>query len=66
MRAQFDRVRDPRTSGGGGACKLNLPPTYLLIHRVWTGGVAVLCQLNAKAAFGQVLEEFLPGYAEAH
>jgi hypothetical protein len=23
-----------------------------------------LSQLNAKAAFGEVLEEFLPGYAE--
>jgi hypothetical protein len=44
--------------------KLNLPPSYLLIHRVWLGGLAVLSQLNAKAAFGDVLEEFLPGYAE--
>jgi len=25
----------------------------------------VLSQLNAKAAFGEVLEEFLPGYATA-
>jgi predicted unusual protein kinase regulating ubiquinone biosynthesis (AarF/ABC1/UbiB family) len=63
MREQFARVRDPRTSGGVGM-QLNLPPTYLLIHRVWTGSLAVLCQLNAKAAFGKVLEEFLPGYAE--
>ena len=43
--------------------KLNLPPSYLLIHRVWLGGLAVLSQLNARAAFGGVLEEFLPGYA---
>ena len=64
MRSQFSRVRDPRTAGGVGM-QLNLPPTYLLIHRVWTGGVAVLCQLNAKAAFGRVLEEFLPGYADS-
>jgi predicted unusual protein kinase regulating ubiquinone biosynthesis (AarF/ABC1/UbiB family) len=63
MREQFARVRDPRTSGGVGM-QLNLPPTYLLIHRVWTGGLAVLSQLNAKAAFGRVLEEFLPGYAD--
>ncbi|HET9650327.1 MAG TPA: AarF/ABC1/UbiB kinase family protein [Microlunatus sp.] len=62
MRAQFTRVRDPRTSGGIGM-QLNLPPEYLLIHRVWTGGLAVLCQLNAKASFKSVLEEFLPGYA---
>ncbi|HEU4907779.1 MAG TPA: AarF/ABC1/UbiB kinase family protein [Propionibacteriaceae bacterium] len=63
MREQFIRVRDPHASGGV-AMKLNLPPSYLLIHRVWLGGLAVLSQLNAKAAFGDVLEEFLPGYAE--
>jgi len=64
MREQFLRVKDPNTSGGVGM-KLNLPPHYLLIHRVWTGGVAVLSQLNARAAFGGVLDEFLPGYALA-
>ncbi len=63
MREQFVRVRDPNASGGV-AMKLNLPPNYLLIHRVWLGGLAVLSQLNAKAAFGTVLEEFLPDYAE--
>jgi predicted unusual protein kinase regulating ubiquinone biosynthesis (AarF/ABC1/UbiB family) len=63
MREQFIRVRDPHASGGV-AMKLNLPPSYLLIHRVWLGGLAVLSQLNARAAFGKVLEEFLPGYAE--
>jgi predicted unusual protein kinase regulating ubiquinone biosynthesis (AarF/ABC1/UbiB family) len=62
MREQFVRVKDPRTSGGAG-WRLNLPPSYLLIHRVWSGGLAVLCQLNVRAAFGSVLEEFLPGYA---
>src|SRR5215207_3558017 len=63
MREQFIRVRDPHASGGV-AMKLNLPPSYLLIHRVWLGGLAVLSQLNVRAAFGEVLEEFLPGYAE--
>jgi len=63
MRGQFQRVKDLNASGGV-ALKLNLPPSYLLIHRVWTGGLAVLSQLNARAAFGEVLEEFLPGYGE--
>ena len=62
MREQFLRIKDP-SSSGGVAMKLNLPPSYLLIHRVWTGGLAVLSQMNARAAFGEVLEEFLPGYA---
>lgn len=63
MRSQFNRVKDPQASGGVAAT-LNLPPSYLLIHRVWLGGVAVLSQLNARAPFAGVLEEFLPGYAE--
>jgi predicted unusual protein kinase regulating ubiquinone biosynthesis (AarF/ABC1/UbiB family) len=63
MRGQFNRVRDPNASGGV-AMKLNLPPSYLLIHRVWLGGLAVLSQLNARAAFGSVLDEFLPDYAD--
>ncbi|HYI59962.1 MAG TPA: AarF/ABC1/UbiB kinase family protein [Microlunatus sp.] len=62
MREQFIRVRDVQGSGGVGM-RLNLPPSYLLIHRVWLGGLAVLSQLGVKAAFGKVLEEFLPGYA---
>jgi hypothetical protein len=64
MREQFLRVRDPSASGGMGL-QINLPPSYLLIHRVWLGGLAVLSQLNVRAAFVEVLEEFLPGYAEA-
>ena len=31
---------------------------------MWLGGLAVLAQLNARAAFGEVLEEFLPGYED--
>ena len=46
MREQFLRVRDPQASGGV-AMKLNLPASYLLIHRVWLGGLAVLSQLYA-------------------
>jgi hypothetical protein len=30
--------------------KPNLPPSYLLIHRVWLGSI-VLAQLNVRAAF---------------
>ena len=46
------------------AFKLNLPPSYLLIHRVWIGGMAVLSQLETKAPFRSVLEELLPGFTE--
>ncbi len=63
MREQFVRVRDVRANNGV-AMKINLPPEYLLIHRVWLGGLAVLAQLDARAPFNAVLRELLPGYAD--
>jgi predicted unusual protein kinase regulating ubiquinone biosynthesis (AarF/ABC1/UbiB family) len=62
MRQQFTRLNDPREPGYTLSLKLNLPPSYLLIHRVWLGGVGVLCQLEAEAPFRQILEESLPGF----
>ena len=44
--------------------KLNLPPSYLLIHRVWLGGIGVLCQLEAEVPFIEILNESLPGFVE--
>lgn len=41
----------------------NLPNEYVLLHRVWTGAIAVLCQLRIRARFADVLDEFLPGFA---
>ena len=41
----------------------DLPTDYLLIHRVWMGGIAVLSQLGVRADFRSVLDEFLPGFA---
>jgi predicted unusual protein kinase regulating ubiquinone biosynthesis (AarF/ABC1/UbiB family) len=63
MREQFTRLNDPREPGYTLSLKLNLPPSYLLIHRVWLGGVGVLCQLEAEAPFRRILEESLPGFA---
>ncbi|MBC9734625.1 ABC1 kinase family protein [Nocardioides marmotae] len=64
MREQFQRVNDPRSEGYTLAMKLNLPPSYLLIHRTWLGGVGVLSQLEAEAPFRAILEEHLPGFAD--
>ena len=58
------RVSDPRRRASAPALKLNLPPEYLLIHRVWLGGIGVLCQLGATPPFRAILEESLPGFAE--
>jgi predicted unusual protein kinase regulating ubiquinone biosynthesis (AarF/ABC1/UbiB family) len=65
MREQFRRVNDPRGDAHSVMLRLNLPPEYLLIHRAWTGGIGVLSQLGATVPFRRLLEENLPGFAEA-
>jgi predicted unusual protein kinase regulating ubiquinone biosynthesis (AarF/ABC1/UbiB family) len=65
MREQFRRIQDPRAPGSTLALRLNLPPSYLLIHRVWVGSIGVLCQLEATLPFRDMLTEALPGFAEA-
>ncbi|MGI8577489.1 MAG: ABC1 kinase family protein [Nocardioidaceae bacterium] len=63
MRGEFARINDPRQPGYTSMLKINLPPEFLLIHRVWLGGIGVLSQLNAEAPFAQILEESMPGFA---
>lgn len=65
MREQFERVNDPRSEEFTLAMKLNLPTSYLLIHRTWIGAIGLLSQLGATAPFREILEESLPGFAEA-
>ncbi|RJK98087.1 ABC1 kinase family protein [Vallicoccus soli] len=64
MREQFARVNDPRQPGYTTALRLNMPPSYLLIHRVWLQGIGVLSQLGATAPFRAELERWLPGFAD--
>ncbi|WP_262852218.1 ABC1 kinase family protein [Mumia quercus] len=64
MREQVQRISRPAREGLGTAMKINLPPSYLLIHRVWSGGLAILSQLGATAPFRGILEESLPGFAD--
>lgn len=63
MQEQFRRVNNPRDPLYTMALKLNLPPSYLLIHRTWLGGIGVLSQLGAEAPFRRIMEEHLPGFA---
>ena len=63
MRTQFARINDPRQPGYTTMLKVNLPPEFLLIHRVWLGGIGVLSQLEAEAPFAAILAESLPGFA---
>ncbi len=62
MQEQAARVADPRLEASRLGRQLNLPPAYLLIHRVTIGSIGVLCQLDAEGDFRGVLEEWLPGF----
>jgi predicted unusual protein kinase regulating ubiquinone biosynthesis (AarF/ABC1/UbiB family) len=64
LRGQFMRLNDFRDPDFSMALKLNLPPTYALIHRVWLGGIGVLCQLDATVPIRGELETWMPDFAE--
>ncbi len=44
--------------------RLNLPPSYILIHRVLASGLGVLCQLECEAPFRAEVLRWMPGYAD--
>jgi predicted unusual protein kinase regulating ubiquinone biosynthesis (AarF/ABC1/UbiB family) len=61
MRGEAMRVSDLRPANV--ARRLNLPPSYVLIHRVSTAGIGVLCQLECTGAFRAEVIRWVPGYA---
>ena len=63
LRSQAVRVGDPRSPAYTTGLRLNLPPDYLLIHRVTMGAIGVLCQLGAEGPWRAELERWLPGFA---
>ncbi|MEU8022790.1 AarF/ABC1/UbiB kinase family protein [Micromonospora harpali] len=63
LRAEATRLASPRSPAYQLSRQLNLPPSYLLIHRVTLGSIGVLCQLEAKAPYRSILERWLPGFA---
>jgi predicted unusual protein kinase regulating ubiquinone biosynthesis (AarF/ABC1/UbiB family) len=60
MRAEAAQVTDLRAANV--ARRLNLPPSYVLIHRVSTAGIGVLCQLECAGAFRAEVLRWIPGY----
>ncbi|WP_229071435.1 AarF/ABC1/UbiB kinase family protein [Actinoplanes sp. DH11] len=65
LRGEATRLASPKSPAYQLSRKLNLPPSYLLIHRVTLGSIGVLSQLEAEAAYREILEEWLPGFAPA-
>nr|WSW66919.1 AarF/ABC1/UbiB kinase family protein [Streptomyces sp. NBC_00995] len=62
MRNQAARIADPRSPAHQLGKQLNLPPAYLLIHRVTLSTIGVLCQLGATVRLREELESWLPGF----
>ena len=63
MQAQAERVGDFSGPDFRTGRALNLPPSYLLIHRVSTGTFGVLCQLDATVPLRGITERWQPGFA---
>jgi predicted unusual protein kinase regulating ubiquinone biosynthesis (AarF/ABC1/UbiB family) len=63
MRGEAARYSDLRTANV--ARRLNLPPSYVLIHRVSTAGIGVLCQLDCAGEFRSEVLRWVPGYGPA-
>lgn len=62
MQHQAAKMADLTTAESKLARHLNLPPSFLMIHRVTFGSLGVLCQLDATAPFRSIVERWLPGY----
>jgi predicted unusual protein kinase regulating ubiquinone biosynthesis (AarF/ABC1/UbiB family) len=62
MREEATRVADLRASNI--TRKFNLPPSYVLIHRVSTAGIGVLCQLECEGEFRAEVIRWIPGYLD--
>ncbi len=60
MRAEATRMSGVRPANV--ARRLNLPPSYVLIHRVSTAGIGVLCQLGCEGPFRAEVLKWIPGY----
>jgi predicted unusual protein kinase regulating ubiquinone biosynthesis (AarF/ABC1/UbiB family) len=64
LRREAMRLGDPRSPAAQLGRQLNLPPAYLLIHRVTIGTIGVLCQLGGEAPFRELMQTWQPGFAE--
>ncbi|MFC7647925.1 hypothetical protein ACFQX6_51145 [Streptosporangium lutulentum] len=62
LQQQAATVTDLRP--GNVVRQLNLPSSYVLIHRVHAAGTGVLCQLGATTRFRDEVIRWVPGFAD--
>jgi predicted unusual protein kinase regulating ubiquinone biosynthesis (AarF/ABC1/UbiB family) len=63
LRSEAVRLASFRSPAYQLSRRLNLPPAYLMIHRVTLGSIGVLCQLEARAPYRAIVQRWLPGFA---
>jgi len=64
LRRQASHLANGKNPAASLGRRLNLPPGYLLIHRVTMGGLGILCQLGATVPVRGELRAWLPGFAD--
>ena len=60
LQKQAERVGDLRSPEFNTGRELNLPPQYLLVHRVTMGTLGVLCQLDADVPLRGIVAKWQP------
>ncbi|MEU3959243.1 AarF/ABC1/UbiB kinase family protein [Streptomyces buecherae] len=65
IRGQATTLADRRSPAYDLGRQLNLPPSYLLIHRVSMSTIGVLSQLGATVRMRDEIEAWVPGFAVA-
>ncbi|MDN5933064.1 MAG: AarF/UbiB family protein [Pseudonocardia sp.] len=60
LQGQAERVGDLRSPQFNTGRELNLPPQYLLIHRVTMGTLGVLCQLDTDVPLREIVRRWQP------
>jgi predicted unusual protein kinase regulating ubiquinone biosynthesis (AarF/ABC1/UbiB family) len=65
LQRQAERVGDLRSPQFNTGRELNLPPQYLLIHRVTMGTLGVLCQLDADVPLRGIVQHWEPWIFDA-
>jgi predicted unusual protein kinase regulating ubiquinone biosynthesis (AarF/ABC1/UbiB family) len=65
LQEQTRRASDPLSSAARTQRRLAIPPRHLLLQRVASGLVGVLCSLGATVAVDAEVRRWLPGYDDA-
>ncbi|MBB5807895.1 putative unusual protein kinase regulating ubiquinone biosynthesis (AarF/ABC1/UbiB family) [Saccharothrix ecbatanensis] len=64
LQREAERVSDFQNPESQAGRWLNLPPEYLLIHRVTLGATGILCQLDANVQAKAIVAKWQPGFAD--